>query len=959
MPKKNTKSASQKTKPTKKRVKKAKSKAKSRARGKSRPRGRPRKKALFENLNLCTQNTNIKSQEAEINIDDQDMRQENTRVSEIEKPVFEPINTSITEFFNLDEQRIIMDVDLKYPENDKNNEPNMRDTSMKCQTILWFSRKVDEDDKKEHLRTLNLGIHCKTINIKTIHFGVRKYEETIDGMNITYLKGDPLAYNVISEDGFNKNWIYSPNIDQNEETSQDPFTTHPSFHQFEASQNAKFKEDKKNGFLYFENLLVLNQDDVFPPDLDIIIDYEIKDIWDVGLTLRNTNHHSNQGCNLATTHRYFETHYWLPWIDKIEQKCKWKITIITDKDNQVACSGFLDKILDITNSNKIGYWYEVKDNIPAWKVAFFIAHNFSEHNSKYFSSPTKMEDYIQLYEKDQDILSEIVEFYQNILFRNLSFTHMDLIFLPNIFISPKSKKRVLCYSNLCFLDEKLILNERILENRYESYFQIAYWIASNLVFENEYSDYWLAEGIYQELANAYTVHKWGYMMYRYRLAKRIEYWRDYIKNGKEIYPLSTENCGHPSHVQYNEFYFVKSGLWVHFIEAKISKEYFYKILRKVLENWKLKNIGISTLDFKKIFKELTGLSLRKFLKNWIDSTGWIDISCSHEYVKKNNSMNLEITQRNPFTHYLVREKYLEQQQNSGDLNIHKLYSRNYLNDLKMDQQWEEYYVEKYRNWCRFFDQGFNIIIYETDGYLIKGETKDIELNFDKPYLKLNFPLRNRVKKISQNKKKEYENSSVHGNKCAKFEPGNNLKGEGKLFYKKDLFNPQNLESSVVWIRIDPEVQILRNIEVYQDEKHWHYQLLKDTDIIGQYEAIEALKKQPTELSYNALEYVAKNTQYFFKIRQHAIKSLVQINTKEFNKYLSTEKILFQIFNSYDSQIIKSNIFQILGPKYTSHHYKYSNNPLQYFIDQTVIAQIGKCKEKTTCFKKSDLLDHNF
>lgn len=119
------------------------------------------------------------------------------------------------------------------------------------------------------------------------------------------------------------------------------------------------------------------------------------------------------------------------------------------------------------------------------------------------------------------------------------------------------------------------------------------------------------------------------------------------------------------------------------------------------------------------------------------------------------------------------------------------------------------------------------------------------------------------------------------------------------FYKNEIFKLKNIECSLLWIRIDPELELIRNIVVEQDEDNWHYQLLKEKDIIGQYEAVHALKKFNTETAYEAIKHVIKNNEYFYKIREEALNAIVEMNTKEFNKYLSSEKFLIKAFNEFD------------------------------------------------------------
>lgn len=89
-----------------------------------------------------------------------------------------------------------------------------------------------------------------------------------------------------------------------------------------------------------QDVLNLESGELFPQNLDIIVDFEITEMADTGLIFRETVDPSGEGCFLASAHRYFETHYWLPCIDTLRTKNKWRFTIITDKDNEVACSGY-------------------------------------------------------------------------------------------------------------------------------------------------------------------------------------------------------------------------------------------------------------------------------------------------------------------------------------------------------------------------------------------------------------------------------------------------------------------------------------------------------------------------------------------------------------------------------------------------------------------------------------------
>lgn len=110
-------------------------------------------------------------------------------------------------------------------------------------------------------------------------------------------------------------------------------------------------------------------------------------------------------------------------------------------------------------------------------------------------------------------------------------------------------------------------------------------------------------------------------------------------------------------------------------------------------------------------------------------------------------------------------------------------------------------------------------------------------------------------------------------------------------------------------------------------------MLQEKDIIGQIEAINQLKKFNSELVYEILKSVSINENYFFKVRKQAIRQLQQMQTSQFNKYLSHEKYLLKIYNqrNFDKSIgfYKSNDF---------------TKVLEYYVDKAILKVLSKCKE---------------
>ena len=152
---------------------------------------------------------------------------------------------------------------------------------------------------------------------------------------------------------------------------------------------------------------------------------------------------------------------------------------------------------------------------------------------------------------------------------------------------------------------------------------------------------------------------------------------------------------------------------------------------------------------------------------------------------------------------------------------------------------------------------------------------------------------------------------------------------------KRLFEVKNKESSILWIRIDPDFEYIRSVKVHQERDNWLFQLLKGEDHISQIEACKELCNYNEEFVYEILEAVAKNPKFFFKVRKHALRSLEVIQVSAINKFLSHEKsFLIEYYN-------QRNFSEKIG-FYKSNDF---SNVLEYYINTYLLRSIAKSKEQ--------------
>ena len=84
------------------------------------------------------------------------------------------------------------------------------------------------------------------------------------------------------------------------------------------------------------------------------------------------------------------------------------------------------------------------------------------------------------------------------------------------------------------------------------------------------------------------------------------------------------------------------------------------------------------------------------------------------------------------------------------------------------------------------------------------------------------------------------------------------------------------DSPVLWIRLDPEMTLLRSVIVEQPDYQWQYQLRHERDVTAQMEAINALERYPTPATRLALTDTIENEQCYYKVRCRAAHCLTKV-----------------------------------------------------------------------------------
>ncbi|PVD22834.1 hypothetical protein C0Q70_16090 [Pomacea canaliculata] len=84
------------------------------------------------------------------------------------------------------------------------------------------------------------------------------------------------------------------------------------------------------------------------------------------------------------------------------------------------------------------------------------------------------------------------------------------------------------------------------------------------------------------------------------------------------------------------------------------------------------------------------------------------------------------------------------------------------------------------------------------------------------------------------------------------------------------------DSPVLWLRVDPDMQLLRQVMWEQPDYMWQYQLKFERDVVAQREAIFALEKYPTPNTRLALTDTIENEHCYYKVRTQACTCLAKV-----------------------------------------------------------------------------------
>lgn len=511
------------------------------------------------------------------------------------------------------------------------------------------------------------------------------------------------------------------------------------------------------------------------------------------------------------------------------------------------------------------------------------------HPSGVYFDATSSNEFTEAIQNTIEHVNKALEFYNWLMQIEYPHPSFSIIILPN---PPIFEHVILNRLGILFINMSLVYDIKIVDQayhtRHELFRSIAlqyFWFSLQL---DHGSDMWLPIGLSMYSSDLFLIKLLGETHIKARLLRDMDQVCQLDSNQLPLSP--TRYC--PQYLsfldtQLTEFRKTKSSLVFHMIESKLGRPAMFKLLNSIHQATSDDQIAtISTNGFLKLVKKLTGKDLKEFADQWIFQGGSSHFICS--FTLSNRKPILECTIRQISTRHVDS---IEQ-----DVNTDNVDSRIFVGPLK-------------------------IRVYETDGIY------DHSVRIQEALHKFELPIHAKVRRSASKKQDKSAASTIQ-------DDPNILQSQST-----------KIESTVQWIRIDPDMEWIRTIDLKQlDDDAWINQVENDTDVVSQIESILAISRLSNEKAVLALDHVLSNTKMYYQVRYLAAHAMVRMIPYSMNLRSNvTHTLLLYYENNYCLPKSSANDYS------TAKANDWGNNLSDYFVQKAIPESLSLIRhEETGC-----------
>lgn len=564
--------------------------------------------------------------------------------------------------------------------------------------------------------------------------------------------------------------------------------------------------------------------------LKILIEYSIENPQG-GLQFNIVKELSNY-THLFTYKHHNSSRLWFPTIDSFGQPCTWTLEFTVQAHLTVISCG--DLINTATSHDKIYKTFKYKLDIPtAAPNIGFVAGQFETWSipaSINSNCPIKNYYFSELGELTKascSFLSECAEFYEEYQSFKYPYSNYKQVFVDQAYENYQS------YATLTICCTSLLHSNRIIDQVFVTRAVLSEALAAQyfgcFIGMSSWSSAWLTRGISSFLAHQYGRKVFGNNEYRYRVRDIMKQLIDYeqkfggivldettaVKNkSRNNFHFSTQSP-HTISPFYDVAHKLKSFLVIRMLEDRIGNSLLIQVFNKILS---LASTASQQPAYSSMWNNML-LSTSTFEKAVFTVTG----------------KDKEIA------------SFLEQWIFQGG---HAKFNGSFVFDRKRNVvELQIRQSDTNSVGIRPYFGPITVTVQELDGTF--PQKLNIEENKTTPFVITchSKSRRNKKKKIPL-----YTGEEVD----------------------MDLSMMDSNDSPVLWIRIDPDMQILRHIVFEQPDYQWQYQLKFERDVIAQLDSVQVLINYPTVATRKTLMDIIEDERCFYRVRCAAALSLTKV-----------------------------------------------------------------------------------
>ncbi|ESP05566.1 hypothetical protein LOTGIDRAFT_228096 [Lottia gigantea] len=527
---------------------------------------------------------------------------------------------------------------------------------------------------------------------------------------------------------------------------------------------------------------------------------------------------ADRGAHMFSYGHENSSRLWFPCIDTFCEPCTWKIEITCHRDMTAVSCGDLIEVVYSPCLMKKTFHYYISTPVSAPNIAiavgpFEILVDPNMHEVTHFCLPHLS----GILKHTTGYIHEAFEFYEELLSSRYPYSYYKQVFVD------ESYADVSVYATMTIFSTNLLHSSRIIDQTFHTRNFMAQAVAQQFfgtfISMDGWSDAWLPKGIAGYLSTLFIKRTFGNNEFRYEINKILKEVADYENKvgGIVLDPTKKES---------NVHYSTKNPHTI----SPMYAEMFYKkatLVIRILEH--------------RIGTELILQALNKLLS--------LAYTASQQKFLNNNWTNMLLST------------------NSFLKIISTVTGKDILPFL---EQWV------YQSGCARFYGNF---VFNRKRNVVELEIK--QDNSSKGALKYVGPLTVTIQELdgSFNHTFKIEENKTKFEITCHSKSRRNKKKKIPLMTGEEVdmdLSAMDADSPVLWLRLDPELNTLRQCAWEQPDYMWQYQLRYERDVVAQKEAIEALYKFGTPATRLALTDTIENDSCYYKVRCDACLCLSSV-----------------------------------------------------------------------------------